>query len=115
MAPAIPPTGDLPPRPQPNVRNEYRLMVDAIQAGDIPAAQQAFKRMTRGLPSSAYDGSTALGKIGATLDQGDLKSAQNILDGLETKAMNVLRQVRRATEDEKRDSIPPGSTFRITA
>ncbi|HVY98648.1 MAG TPA: hypothetical protein VHA35_04045 [Dongiaceae bacterium] len=114
MAPAIPPTGELPPRPQPNIRNDYRLMVDAIQAGDVPSAQEAFTRLTRGLPAAAYGASTTLGRIGATLDQGDLKSAQGILDGLENKAMKVLREVRQATEGEKRDRPPPGSTFRIT-
>jgi len=114
MAPAIPPTGELPPRPQTNVRNDYRLMVDAIQAGDVPSAQQAFTRLTRGLPSSAYDETTTLGKIGTTLDQGDLKSAQGILDGLETRVMKVLREVRQVTERDKSDPVPPGSTFRIT-
>jgi len=114
MAPAIPPTGGLPPRPPSSVRTDYRQMVDAIQAGDLPSAQQAYARVTRGLPASAYDGTTTLGKIGATLDQGDLKATQGILDGLETKAMKVLRDVQRATEDEKRDAVPPGSTFRIT-
>jgi predicted negative regulator of RcsB-dependent stress response len=104
----------LPPRPQTNVRNDYRSMVDAIQAGDVPSAQEAFARLTRGLPASAYDDTTTLGKIGATLDQGDLKSAQGILDGLESKAMKVLRAVQKVTESEKRDTLPPGSTFRIT-
>ncbi len=114
MAPAIPPTGDLPPRPQANVRNDYRLMVDAIHSGDTQSAQEAFTRLTRTLPSSATADSTTLGKIGATLDKGDLTSAQAILDGLESKAMKVLRTVRQVTEGEKPDPVPPGSTFRIT-
>ena len=114
MAPAIPPTSDLPPRPQPNIRNDYRSMVEAIQTGDLPTAQQAFTRVTRDLPASAYDGTTTLGKIGAMLDQGDLKGAQGILDGLETKAMKVLREVQKVTEQDKSNPVPPGSTFRIT-
>jgi hypothetical protein len=114
MSPAIPPTGELPPRPPTNVRHDYRSMVEAIQAGDLPSAQQAFTRLTRGLPASATDGTTTLGKIGAALDQDDLKSAQGILDGLESKAMKVLRTVQEVTESEKRDPLPPGSTFRIT-
>ena len=114
MSPAIPPTGELPPRPQPNIRNDYRSMVDAIQSGDLPSAQEAYTRVTRGLPSSAYDATTTLGKIGATLDQGDLKSARGILDGLETKAMKVLRAVQQVTEQDKSNQVPPGSTFRIT-
>jgi hypothetical protein len=114
MAPAIPPTGEMPPRPQPNVRNDYRSMVEAIQAGDISTAHQAFSRITRGLPSSATDGSTTLGKIGALIDKGDLKSAQGILDGLESKAMKVLREVQRVTERDKSDPTPPRSTFRLT-
>jgi hypothetical protein len=114
MAPAIPPTGTMPPRPQPNIRSDYRLMVDAIQSGDIPAAQEAFTRVTHVLPSAAYDANTTLGKIGATLDKGDLKSAQDILDGLETKALKVLREVQRVTEGDKSEPVPPGSTFRLT-
>jgi hypothetical protein len=114
MAPAIPPTGEMPPRLQPNVRNDYRSMVEAIQAGDLPTAQQAFTRLTRGLPSSATNGTTTLGKIGAEVDKGDLKSAQAILDGLESKAMKVLREVQRVTERDKSDPLPPGSTFRLT-
>src|SRR5438477_9985135 len=109
MAPAIPPTGELPPRPQTNVRNEFRLMVDAVRAGDVPTAQQAFSRLTRGLSPSAYDGTTTLGKIGAALDRGDVKSAQGILDGLESKAMKVLREVQRVSERDKTDPVPPGS------
>src|SRR5581483_5806060 len=77
-------------------------------------AQQAFSRVIRGLPSSATDDTTTLGKIGATLDQGDLKAAQGILDGLETKAMKVLRAVQKVTEEDKSNPVPPGSTFRIT-
>jgi len=114
MAPAIPPTGELPPRPQSTIRNDYRAMVEAIQTGDLPTAQQAFSRVIRGLPSSATDDTTTLGKIGATLDQGDLKAAQGILDGLETKAMKVLRAVQKVTEEDKSNPVPPGSTFRIT-
>jgi hypothetical protein len=114
MAPAIPPTGELPPRPQPNPRHDYRSMVEAIQSGDLPSAQEAYTRVTRGLPASAYDATTTLGKIGAALDRGDLTSAQSILDGLETKAMKVLRAVQQVTEQEKSDQVPPGSTFRIT-
>jgi hypothetical protein len=114
MSPAIPPTGTLPPRPAANPSGDYRSMVEAIQTDDLPAAQQAFGRFTRGLPAASYDATTTLGKIGAALDQGDLKSAQSILDGLETKAMKVVRAVQQVTEGEKRDGVPPGSTFRIT-
>lgn len=116
MSPAIPPTGTLPPRPVANPSGDYRTMVEAIQADDLPAAQQAFGRFTRGLPAATYDGSTSLGKIGAALDKGDLDGARTILNGLETKAIKVLRAVQSVTEGgEKSDPVPPGSTFRITA
>jgi hypothetical protein len=114
MAPAIPPTGTLPPRPQANPSGDYRRMVEAIQTGDMPAAQQAYGRYTRGLPAAAYAPATTLGRIGAQLDKGDLDSARAILDGLEAKAMKVLRAVQRETEGEKGDDVPPGSTYRIT-
>ena len=72
-----------PRRPAANPSGDYRSMVEAIQTDDLAAAQHAFGRFTRGLPAASYDATTTLGKIGAALDQGDLKSAQSILDGLE--------------------------------
>jgi hypothetical protein len=114
MAPAIPPTGQLPPRQPPDFRNDYRSMVNAIQSGDLPSAQQAYARVTRGLPASAYDEGTTLGKIGAALEDGNLPSAQSTLDTLETKAMKVLRAVQQVTEADRSSQLPPGTTFRIT-
>jgi len=114
MAPAIPPLGTLPPRPPANPSGDYRAMVDAVRSGDLPAAQQAFTRFTRGLPAATYDATTTLGRIGGALDNGDLDGARGILDGLESKAMKVLRAVQSVTEGDKPDPVPPGSTFRIT-
>jgi hypothetical protein len=114
MSPAIPPTGTLPPRPQPNPSGDFRSMVQAIQSGDVPGAQQAYDRYTRNLPISAYAPTTTLGRIGTSLDKGDLTGARGVLDGLEAKAMKVLRAVQSVTEGEKNDRPPPGSTYRIT-
>jgi hypothetical protein len=89
-------------------------MVEAIQGGDLPAAQQTYGRYTKGLPAAASGPTTTLGKIGGALNNGDIDSARGILDRLETKALKVLREVQRVTEGGKGDSVPEGSTIRIT-
>jgi hypothetical protein len=114
VSPILPPSGNLPTKPPPDPRRDFRLMTDAIQTGDVAGARQAYIRFTRSLPASTYAPGTTLGRIGALLDQGDVKSAQGILDGLQSKALRVLREVQRVTEGGDQGRLPPGSTTRIT-
>ena len=119
MTPAIPPIGNRSPWSQPNIRSDYRHMVDAVQAGDLATAQSAYGAVTKALPGTAFASETTLGKIGTALDQGDLNGAQGILNGLQTKALQVLRAVQQVTETGTSsdtadpDSPSPGS-FRVT-
>ena len=120
MTPAIPPIGSRSPWSQPNIRSDYRHMVDAIQSGDLATAQSAYGAVAKALPGTAFAPETTLGKIGAALDQGDLNGAQGILNGLESKALQVLRAVQQVTgtassaDTSEADSTAPNSTFRIT-
>jgi hypothetical protein len=119
VTPAIPPIGNRSLWSQPNIRSDYRHMVDAIQAGDLATAQSAYGAVTKALPGTAFAPDTTLGKIGASLDRGDLNGAQGFLNGLETKAMRVLRAVQDVTgtatsaDTSDPESPQPGS-FRIT-
>jgi hypothetical protein len=69
-------------------------MVEAIQAGDLPAARKAYGQMMERLTSTGASTDGALAKIGASLHRGDLAGANRTLDGLESKALLVLRGLR---------------------
>jgi len=94
------------PRPQREPRKglsqDYRLMVEAIQAGDLVAARKAYGRMMERLSSNGAGANGALARIGASLRCGDLAAANRTLDGLESKALRVLRGLR-----EHVDLMPP--------
>lgn len=77
-------------------------MVEAIQAGDLDTARRAYGRMMERLSSAGAGAGGALAKIGASLRRGDLAAAQRTLDGLESKALRVLRGLR-----ELADMTPP--------
>jgi hypothetical protein len=72
--------------------HDYRLMVDAVQTGDLAAAREAYGRMMERLSSVGAD--DTLAKIGASLRQGDLATARRVLDRLESKALRMLRGLR---------------------
>jgi hypothetical protein len=69
-------------------------MVEAIQAGDLIAARKAYGCMMERLSANGSGAGGALAKIGASLRRGDLAAANRTLDGLESKALRVLRGLR---------------------
>ena len=77
-------------------------MVEAIQAGDLTAARKAYGVMMERLSSNGAGTDGALATIGASLRRGDLVAANRTLDGLESKALRVLRGLR-----EHIDFAPP--------
>ena len=80
--------------PKRGMAHDYRLMVDAVQAGDLAAARKAYGRMMERLSSVGVGADDTLAKIGASLRQGDLATAKRVLDRLESKALRVLRGLR---------------------
>ena len=58
------------------------------------AARQAYGRMMERLSSNGAGAGGALARIGASLRRGDLVAANRTLDGLESKALRVLRGLR---------------------
>jgi hypothetical protein len=77
---------------------DYRLLVDAVLANDLTAAQQAYGRMMERLSSVSARSEDALTRIGAALRSGDLATVRSTLDGLEGKALQVLRGLRERSE-----------------
>ena len=73
---------------------DYRLLVEAVQADDLPTARKAYGRMMERLSSAGAGSDDALTRIGASLRRGDLATARRTLDGLEGKALQVLRGLR---------------------
>ena len=73
---------------------DYRLMVDAIQSGDLGAARSAYGQMIERLSSVGVGADGALAKIGASLKRGDLAAANRIFDALESRALLVLQGLR---------------------
>ena len=73
-------------------------MVEAIQAGDLVAARQAYGRMMERLSSNGAGAEGSLAKIGVSLRRGDLVAANRTLDGLESKALLVLRGLRELVD-----------------
>jgi len=91
--------------------HEYRLMVDAVQAGDLAAARKAYGRMMERLSSVGAGADDTLAKIGASLRAGDLASARRVLDRLESKALTVLRGLREHADFVLSD-LPPSALRR---
>jgi hypothetical protein len=92
--------------------HEYRLMVDAVQAGDLAAARRAYGRMMERLSSVGVGADDTLAKIGASLSRGDLASARHVLDRLESKALTVLRGLRAHADFAFNDPTQPPPDLR---
>ena len=88
---------------------DYRLLVEAVQADDLPTARAAYGRMMERLSGAGTGSDDTLARIGAGLRMGDLATVRRNLNGLEGKALQVLRGLR-----EHADMIPPDRTGRIT-
>ncbi len=82
----------------------YRLMVDAVQAGDLAAARQAYGSMMEGLSRVGVGADDTLAKIGICLRQGDLDTARQVLDRLESRALRVLRGLREHADFARHDA-----------
>jgi hypothetical protein len=90
-----------------SLAHDYRLMVEAVQAGDLETAQQAYGRMMERLGSLGAGADDALARIGASLRQEDLAAANRTLEALEGRALRVLRGLRELNDMLPR--VPPGS------
>ncbi|MDQ7249488.1 hypothetical protein [Dongia sedimenti] len=84
--------------PRKGSSQDYRRMVEAIQADDLDTARRAYGHLMERLSSAGAGTGGALAKIGASLRRGDLAAAQRTLDGLESKALRVLRGLRELTD-----------------
>lgn len=89
--------------------HDYRLLVEAVQADDLPTARGAYGRMMERLSSAGTGSDDTLARIGASLRKGDLATVRRNLNGLEGRALQVLRGLR-----EHADMAPPDRTCRIT-
>ena len=101
-----------PRAPKKGMAHEYRLMVEAVQAGDLAAARQAYGRMMERLSSVGVGADDTLAKIGASLTRGDLASAKRVLDRLESKALTVLRGLRAHADFTPTDPALQSRAFR---
>jgi hypothetical protein len=80
--------------PKKGMAHNYRLMVEAVQTGDLAAAREAYGRMMERLNGVSVGADDTLAKIGVSLRRGDLVAANRTLDRLESKALGVLRGLR---------------------
>lgn len=112
VAPASPqlaPNAHLQRDAQKRQQIDYRLMVEAIQSGDLTSAREAFDRLTpQAAPGASGD---VLTRIGALLQAGDLYGAQQTLDGLHNKALTALRQAE-ADQAIRKVLVPAGPNGR---
>jgi len=92
--------------PSTRLSQDYRLMVEAIQSGDLTAARHAYGRMMERLSSVGVGADGALTKIGASLRRGDLAAANRTLDALESRALLVLRGLRELADLQSPGSAP---------
>ena len=88
---------------------DYRLLVEAVQSDDLTTARKAYGRMMERLSSGGTGSDDTLARIGASLRRGDLATVRRTLNGLEGKALQVLRGLR-----EHVDMLPPERNGRIT-
>jgi len=93
--------------PKKGLSQDYRLMVDAIQSGDLASARKAYGQIMERLRGIGAGADGALTKIGVSLGRGDLIAANRTLDALESKALLVLRGLRQLA-----DLTPPRGAAR---
>jgi hypothetical protein len=100
------------------LRAEFRLLVDAIEIGDLVTGREAYGRLLKAfvespamqteaktgadVPGPDAPGLDSLGRIGIALADGDLAAASDTLDTLEARALEVLR---RAEPDRRSPAI----------
>jgi hypothetical protein len=89
--------------PKQGLSQDYRLMVEAIQSGDLAAARKAYGQMMERLSGIGGGADGALTRIGASLRRGDLAAANRTLDALESRALLVLHGLRQLAD------LPPPS------
>lgn len=82
----------------------YRLMVDAVQTGDLLTARHAYGSMMERLSRVGVGADDTLAKIGICLRQGDLDTARHVLDHLESRALRLLRGLREHADFARRDA-----------
>ena len=76
----------------------YRLLVEAIEVGDLVTARKAYGRMMERLTGAGRGADDTLSKIGLSLRRGDLMTARRMLAALESKALTVLKGLRETTD-----------------
>lgn len=92
--------------PRKGLAHDYRLMVEAVQAGDLIGARSAYGRMMERLSGVGGGADDTLAKIGISLRHGDLGAAQCTLDRLESKALRVLKGLREHADLALPDLVP---------
>ena len=91
--------------------HDYRLMVEAVQTGDLVTARKAYGRMMERLSSVGVGADDTLAKIGISLRAGDLAAANRTLDRVESKALCVLRDLRAHVDVKQPDAIAQATTL----
>jgi len=81
-------------QPRKGMAHDYRLMVEAVQAGDLTGARKAYGRMMEQLSRVGAGADDTLAKIGASLRSGDLAAAHRALARVESRALSLLRDLR---------------------
>lgn len=64
-------------------RQDFNQLAQALQSGDLSAAQKAFSTLSANSPKAA-DPNSPLGKLGAALQTGDVKAAQQAFSALKS-------------------------------
>jgi hypothetical protein len=93
--------------------HDYRLLVEAIESGDLVAARQAYGRMMERLSGIGVGADDALAAIGASLRSGDLTAAHRTVAELESRALSVLRGLRELAELTRTSTTTPTGLRRL--
>ena len=95
-----------PRQPRKGMAHDYRLMVEAVQAGDLTGARNAYGHMMERLSGVGVGADDTLARIGVSLRHGDLGAAQRTLDRLESRALRVLKGLREHVDPALPDLVP---------
>lgn len=104
------------PSPQNGMQQNFQALAQAVQAGNLSAAQQAYATLTQNMPQAPAKGAAdpfqqAISSIGGALQSGDISSAQGSLQTLQQGMKSHHGHRHHAVPEQSASASPaPAST-----
>jgi hypothetical protein len=100
------------PPPSNGMQNNFQALTQAIQSGNLSAAQQAYATLTQNAPQGSGNGNNpfaqAIANIGSALQSGDIGGAQSALQSMQANVKGHHHRHAPPSQDSS-NTTPPSN------